>query len=75
VIFEVTDTGPGIPAEQVSHLFEQFWQARKSDKRGVGLGLTIAKGIVDAHGGRIWVNSTPGAGTTFLFSIPAGDGA
>jgi signal transduction histidine kinase len=75
VIFEVTDTGPGIPADQVSHLFEQFWQARKNDKRGVGLGLTIAKGIVDAHGGRIWVNSTPGAGTTFLFAIPAGDGA
>lgn len=73
VLFEVSDTGPGIPPEQLSHLFEQFWQARKNDKRGVGLGLTIAKGIVDAHGGRIWVESTPGAGTTFSFVIPAGD--
>ena len=75
VLFEVSDTGPGIPPEQVSHLFEQFWQARKNDKRGVGLGLTIAKGIVEAHGGRIWVTSTPGAGSTFSFVIPAGDRA
>ena len=53
VVFRVRDTGPGIPQEQLDHLFEQFWQARRNDKRGVGLGLTIAKGIVDAHGGRI----------------------
>ncbi|HET7612852.1 MAG TPA: GAF domain-containing sensor histidine kinase [Gemmatimonadaceae bacterium] len=75
VLFEVSDTGPGIPPEQVTHLFEQFWQARKNDKRGVGLGLTIAKGIVEAHGGRIWVNSAPGEGSTFAFAIPAGDRA
>jgi signal transduction histidine kinase len=73
VVFEVSDTGPGIPAEQLSHLFEQFWQARKNDKRGVGLGLSIVKGIVDAHGGRIWVTSAPGEGSTFSFAIPAGD--
>jgi signal transduction histidine kinase len=73
VVFEVSDTGPGIPAEQLSHLFEQFWQARKNDKRGVGLGLSIVKGIVDAHGGRIWVTSAPGEGSTFSLAIPAGD--
>jgi len=75
VVFEVSDTGPGISPEQLSHLFEQFWQARKNDKRGVGLGLTIAKGIVEAHGGRIWASSSPGVGSTFSFVIPAGDGS
>ena len=71
VVFRVRDTGPGIPQEQIDHLFEQFWQARHNDKRGVGLGLTIAKGIVDAHGGRIWCDSIPGAGSTFSFALPA----
>ena len=71
IAFHVSDTGPGIPADQRAHLFEQFWQARKNDKRGVGLGLTIAKGIVDAHGGRIWCESVPGAGSTFSFTLPA----
>ena len=71
IAFHVSDTGPGIPADQRAHLFEQFWQARKNDKRGVGLGLTIAKGIVDAHGGRIWCETVPGAGSTFSFTLPA----
>jgi signal transduction histidine kinase len=71
VVFRVRDSGPGIPQEQIDHLFEQFWQARRNDKRGVGLGLTIAKGIVDAHGGRIWCESIPGAGSTFSFALPA----
>ena len=71
VLFDVSDTGPGIPPEQVEHLFDQFWQARKNDKRGVGLGLTIAKGIVEAHGGRIWCHSVVGAGSTFSFTLPA----
>jgi signal transduction histidine kinase len=69
VAFHVTDSGPGIPEDQIPHLFEQFWQAR-SDKRGVGLGLTIAKGIVEAHGGRIWVESVVGSGSTFSFTLP-----
>jgi signal transduction histidine kinase len=73
VTFQVTDTGPGIPADQIEHLFEHFWQARKNDKRGVGLGLTIAKGIVDAHGGRIWCESVLGSGSTFFFTLPAPD--
>ncbi len=70
VEFRVTDTGPGISPEQREHLFEQFWQARKNDMRGVGLGLTIAKGIIDAHGGRIWCESTVGGGSTFSFTLP-----
>ena len=69
VAFHVTDSGPGIPDDQIPHLFEQFWQAR-GDKRGVGLGLTIAKGIVEAHGGRIWAESVVGSGSTFSFTLP-----
>ncbi len=71
VLFWVADTGAGIAAEDLPHLFERFWQARKGDRRGAGLGLTIVKGIVEAHGGRIWVESTPGRGSTFYFTIPA----
>ena len=69
VAFHVTDSGPGIAPEEIPHLFERFWQAR-NDKRGVGLGLPIAKGIVDTHGGRIWCESTVGAGSTFSFTLP-----
>lgn len=67
----VADTGNGIHPEQLPHVFNQFWQGSKTDKRGIGLGLSIAKGIVEAHGGRIWVQSTPGTGTSFHFTIPA----
>jgi signal transduction histidine kinase len=71
VIFEVVDNGPGIPPADVEHLFERFWQARQNDHRGVGLGLPIAKGLVEAHGGTMAVRSTLGAGTTFSFTLPA----
>jgi signal transduction histidine kinase len=71
VSVSVTDTGPGIPAAIVDHLFEPFWQADPTDRRGAGLGLTITKGIVEAHGGCIWVESAPGAGATFFFTLPA----
>ncbi|MBW3570663.1 MAG: GAF domain-containing sensor histidine kinase [Gemmatimonadetes bacterium] len=70
-VFSVADTGPGIPPEQLPHLFEQFWQADRAGRSGTGLGLTIARGIVAAHGGRIWVESTPGSGATFSFALPA----
>jgi PAS domain S-box-containing protein len=70
LVISVTDTGPGIPAEQLPHVFDRYWQASASDRRGTGLGLTIVKGIAEAHGGRVWVESTPGDGTTFFFSIP-----
>jgi signal transduction histidine kinase len=69
----VADTGTGIAAEQLPHVFGAFWQARHADRRGLGLGLAIARGIVEAHGGSIWVESTLGRGTTFVFSLPLGD--
>lgn len=70
VEFRVSDTGVGIQAEHLKNLFERFWQADRTDRRGVGLGLAIAKKITEAHGGRIWVQSAPGRGTTFFVSIP-----
>jgi signal transduction histidine kinase len=70
VVFSVADTGPGITPEKVPHLFDRFWQEH-TDRRGVGLGLTIARGIVEAHCGRIWVQSRLGEGATFYFTLPA----
>jgi signal transduction histidine kinase/PAS domain-containing protein len=70
VRFSVRDTGKGIPAEQVPYVFDRYWQAKDSASRGAGLGLAIAKGLVEAHGGRIWAESTPGQGSTFSFSLP-----
>jgi CheY-like chemotaxis protein len=67
----VADSGSGIAPELIPHLFEPFWQATKTDRRGTGLGLTICKAIVETHGGRIWAESTVGAGTTMFFTIPA----
>jgi PAS domain S-box-containing protein len=72
VRFAVIDTGPGISAEEIPHIFGRFWQASRHDQRGIGLGLAIAKGLVEAHGGRIWVESTPGEGAQFFFTIPFG---
>ncbi|HEY7768174.1 hybrid sensor histidine kinase/response regulator [Longimicrobium sp.] len=66
----VTDEGPGIGPEQVQHIFGAFWQARHADRRGLGLGLAITRAIAEAHGGRIWVESEPGHGATFFFTLP-----
>jgi signal transduction histidine kinase len=66
----ISDTGSGIPPEQLPHIFGRFWQANPADRRGIGLGLSIAKGIVEGHGGRIWVESTLGEGSTFYFTLP-----
>jgi len=66
----VTDNGPGIPEDKKSKIFDRFSQLGSNDRRGLGLGLYIAKWIVEAHKGRIWVNSTPGKGSTFSFAIP-----
>jgi signal transduction histidine kinase len=68
--FGIVDTGPGIPPEHVPHLFDRYWQGKQAARGGVGLGLSIAKGLVEAHGGRIWVVSTPGQGAAFYFTIP-----
>jgi signal transduction histidine kinase len=75
VVFTVTDTGPGIPVEDVPRIFDRFFHARRTaGGGGAGLGLAIARGIVEAHDGRIWVESSPGAGATFRFTIPTADG-
>jgi len=70
VLFWVADTGAGIEAGDVPHLFDRFWQAKKVGRQGAGLGLPIVKGIVEAHGGRIWVETQVGVGSTFFFTMP-----
>jgi signal transduction histidine kinase/PAS domain-containing protein len=81
VRFAVADTGPGISTDELPYVFDRYYQARRRNRDGIGLGLSIARGIVEAHGGRIWVESPtgPGAassdgksgGTTFFFTLPA----
>ena len=66
----VSDTGPGIPPDQIPHIFGRFWQGQRTDRRGVGLGLAIVKGIVEAHEGRVWVESRLGVGSDFIFTMP-----
>jgi len=70
VCFSVSDTGSGISPEHLPHLFERYWQARHGERSGAGLGLYIARGIVETHGGRIWADSTRGKGTTISFTLP-----
>ena len=70
VQFAVRDTGPGIPADHLPHLFDRYWQGEGKRRGGAGLGLAISKGIVEAHGGRIWVESTVGVGTVVSFTVP-----
>ncbi|MBX6364616.1 MAG: GAF domain-containing protein [Gemmatimonadetes bacterium] len=70
VRFAVVDTGPGIAPEDLEMVFDRFWQGSHTLHQGVGLGLSIAKGIVEAHRGRIWVQSEVGVGTSVWFSLP-----
>jgi len=70
VCFSVRDTGPGIPQKNLKDIFNPYWQAKRTARLGAGLGLPIAKGIVEAHGGRIWAESEPEKGTTFYFTLP-----
>jgi signal transduction histidine kinase len=74
VAFEVSDTGPGIAPEDQPHVFERWWRSPDAGWAGSGLGLAIARGIAEAHGGRIAVRSTPGEGATFTFTLPAARG-
>ena len=73
VLFAISDTGPGIPKENLADIFSPYWQAKRAERLGAGLGLPIAKGIVEAHGGSIWVESEPGRGTDFYFTLPVAD--
>jgi signal transduction histidine kinase len=72
VCFEVEDSGPGLEAGAIHHVFDRFWQARDRGRAGAGLGLAIARGIVESHGGEIGVRSVPGEGAVFYFTIPRG---
>jgi signal transduction histidine kinase len=68
--FTVADSGPGITREHLEHVFDRFWRHEHAGKKGTGLGLFIARGIIDAHGGRIWAESDPGHGARFYFTLP-----
>ena len=69
--FSITDTGPGIAPSHLDHVFDRYWKEDGATVKGTGLGLFIARSIVEAHGGQIAVASTPGAGSTFTFTLPA----
>jgi len=69
----IVDTGPGIPSEETKKIFDEFYQVTRPGKeksRGVGLGLAISKKVVETHGGKIWVESEIGKGTSFHFTLP-----
>jgi signal transduction histidine kinase len=69
----VEDTGPGMDEARLARVFDRFWQSRAGDRRGTGLGLAIARGIVEAHDGRIHMESEPGVGTTAWVELPPGE--
>ena len=70
IVIAVTDTGSGIAPEDIPNIFDRYWQGGKNNSAGAGLGLSIARGLVEAHGGKIWVESTVGKGSTFYFTVP-----
>jgi PAS domain S-box-containing protein len=74
-LFTVSDSGPGIPPMLRPHIFERYWQAEETARNGRGLGLFIAKGLVEAQGGAIWVDSLAGDGATFSFTLPLASAA
>ncbi len=73
--FMVADSGPGLELEEIPKVFNQFWQSSNTAALGTGLGLAIAKGIVEAHGGKIWVESDKGCGCRFYFTVPRAEGS
>ena len=73
IVVSVVDTGPGIPQEHLSKIFDRFWRTPGTKQKGSGLGLSIAKGIVEAHGGTIWAESQLGKGSSFFFTVPLAD--
>lgn len=66
----VSDRGPGVPPQVVPRLFEHFWRLGAHRASGTGLGLFIARGILDAHGGKLWAENREGGGSTFAFALP-----
>ena len=75
VLFAVRDTGAGIPPADLPFVFNRFWQAKRMNRSGAGLGLAIARGIVLGHGGRIWIESAPGVETAVRFTLPTKESA
>ena len=71
VEFAISDSGAGISADVMTHIFDRYWHAKKNNGAGHGLGLSIAKGIVEAHGSALRVTSETGRGSTFAFTLPA----
>ena len=69
-VIDVIDTGPGIAPDQQAHIFDRFWTGKRQSGVGAGLGLYIAKGVIEAHGGQLWAESTPGATTRFHLTLP-----
>ena len=69
VVISVVDNGKGIASEQLPRVFDRNWQSSRTDRQGAGLGLAISKGIVEAHGGRIWIESNQSEGTTASFTL------
>jgi signal transduction histidine kinase len=70
----IADTGRGIAPEDLAHIFDRYWRPKGSEGEGTGLGLYIARGIVEAHGGRVWAESSP-QGATFVFTLPRAHGS
>jgi two-component system sensor histidine kinase KdpD len=70
LVFEIADRGPGIPPGDEQRIFDKFYRAGPAREGGVGLGLTVCRGIIEAHGGRIWVEKRPGGGALFRFTLP-----
>jgi two-component system, OmpR family, sensor histidine kinase KdpD len=70
VMIEVADRGAGLPPGADQHIFEKFYRAQPAESVGVGLGLTICRGIIEAHGGRIWAENRPNGGSVFRFTLP-----
>lgn len=70
VVLSVRDSGPGVPEEERERVFERYWRRGQSDGGGAGLGLSIARSLVEAHGGRIWIESSPTGGASFCFTLP-----
>jgi signal transduction histidine kinase len=73
IVVSVRDTGPGISPDQLPRVFDRYWQAHRAARLGIGLGLSIARALVEAHGGRIWAKSELGRGATFCFTLPCGE--
>jgi signal transduction histidine kinase len=69
-VISVADTGPGIAIADQKRLFERYWRSPNATYKGTGLGLAIARGLVEAHRGRLWVDSDHGRGATFYFTVP-----